>query len=55
MVWNRNGKVWYEAELIEKISGIIKNVCRKCPVQCCDTRECEAIKIKDLIQKYTGE
>lgn len=46
---------WYEAELIEKISGIIKNVCRKCPVQCCDTRECEAQKIKDLIQKYTGE
>ena len=53
---NKIGKeqVWYEAELIEKISGIIKNVCRQCPVQCCDTRECEAQKIKDLIQEYTG-
>lgn len=49
-MWVRDNKVWYEAELIEKIKEICKNTCSFHHCDCRGCYECKHIDEQDAIK-----
>ena len=47
MIWNREGKIWYSSDMIEKIKIIAEDIAEN---DCYENSDVKAVKILNIIE-----